>query len=248
MSQKVAVLIPAAGSSSRFSGKTKKQFEDLSGRAVFIRTIEQFADRDDVVQVLLAIPPEDEEIFQIRWADKLGFYGVRYILGGTERYETVDKLLEQVKEDVDLIAMHDAVRPCVTQKQIDAVFETAGKTGAAILAHKLSGTIKQVGDDNIIGQTVDRSDLWEAQTPQVFKSELIRQAHQQRDNVADDITDDAQLVEALGHPVSVVQSDSSNIKITTRSDLVIAAGILKARPKPKKTGGPVGPWAAEQGW
>ena len=247
MNAKVAVLIPAAGASSRFGGKAKKQFADLNGRAVFLRTIEQFADRDDVVQVVIAIPPEDEELFQIRWMDKLGFYGVRYVLGGSHRYETVEKLLEQVQDDVDLVAMHDAVRPCVTQAQIDAVFAAAAKTGAAILAHKLAGTIKQAGPDQTIAQTVDRSDLWEAQTPQVFQLDLIRQAYQQRDKIKGEITDDAQLVEALGRPVALVESDASNIKITGGSDLVIAGAILKARPKPKKEG-PVGPWAAEQAW
>lgn len=239
--------MPAAGASSRFGGKTKKQFSELNGRAVFVRTIEQFADRDDVVQVVIAIPPEDEEIFQIRWADKLGFYGVRYILGGQHRCETMEKLLEQVKDDVDLVAIHDAVRPCVTSSQIDAVFQAAAKSEAAILAHKLVGTIKQSSSEQTIAKTVDRSDLWEAQTPQVFKLDLIRQAYQQRDKVKGDITDDAQLVEALGHPVTLVESDTSNIKITGGSDLVIAGAILKARPKPKKEG-PSGPWAAEQGW
>lgn len=247
MSRKVAVLIPAAGSSNRFGGKTKKQFTELNGRAVFLRTIEKFADRDDVAQVLLAISAEDEELFMIRWADKLGFYGVRHVIGGPERFETIDKLLEQVNEDIDLIALHDAVRPCVTTKQINAVFDMAEKTGAAILAHPLAGTIKKVGDDQNITETIDRSGLWEAQTPQVFKPDLIRKAHQERDKVQGNITDDAQLVEALGHPVAVVESDSSNIKITKIGDIAIAGAIIKSRPKKKKKG-PIGPWAGDQGW
>ncbi|MCH9021295.1 MAG: 2-C-methyl-D-erythritol 4-phosphate cytidylyltransferase [Planctomycetes bacterium] len=244
----VAVLICASGSSDRFGGKTKKQFEDVNGRAVFLRSLEAFSDRDDVKQIIVAIPAEDEEIFNIKWADKLGFYGVRHILGGSQRYETVEKLLAEVKEGMELVAIHDAARPCVTEKQIDAVFSAAAKTGAAILARRLDGTIKKVDANLTISQTVDRRGLFEAQTPQVFKTDIIRKAYQQRDPSNKQITDDAQLVEAIGQPVTVVEGDSSNLKITNRSDLTLAATILKSQQKPKSKTGPAGPWAAEQAW
>jgi 2-C-methyl-D-erythritol 4-phosphate cytidylyltransferase len=247
MALKVAVLLPAAGSSSRFKGKTKKQFSDIDGRAVFLRTVELFADRDDVSQVIMAIPAEDEELFKIKWEASLAFHGVKVIHGGGERHETVAKMLDQVRDDVDLIALHDAVRPCVTKEQINAVFKAAAETGAALLAQPLVGTIKQVGEDQNIVKTIDRSGLWEAQTPQVFQPDIIRKALAQRDKVTDDITDDAQLVEALGIPVTIVKSTAGNIKITSNEDIVIAGAILKARPKPKPKG-PTGPWAAEQGW
>jgi len=247
MAFKVAVLLPAAGCSKRFKGKTKKQFCDINGRAVFLRTVELFADRDDVSQVVMAIPAEDDELFKIKWEASLAFHGVKVIHGGAERHETVAKMLDEVKDDVDLIALHDAVRPCVTKEQINAVFKAAAETGAAILSQPLVGTIKQVGEDHNIVKTIDRSGLWEAQTPQVFKPEIIRKAYAQRDEFQDGITDDAQLVEALGISVKIVQSTSSNIKITTNEDIAIAGAILKARPKPKPKG-PTGPWAAEQGW
>ena len=247
MALKVAVLLPAAGSSSRFKGKTKKQFCDIDGRAVFLRTVELFADRDDVSQVVMAIPAEDEELFKIKWEASLAFHGVKVIHGAAERHKTVAKMLEQVKDDADLIALHDAVRPCVTKEQINAVFQAAAKTGAAILAQPLVGTIKQVSKDKNIVKTIDRRDLWEAQTPQVFKPDIIRKAHAQQDKIKAGITDDAQLVEALGIPVTIVNSTSSNIKITSNEDIAIAGAILKARPKPKPKG-PTGPWAAEQGW
>ncbi len=247
MALKVAVLLPAAGSSKRFKGKTKKQFCDIDGRAVFLRTVELFADREDVSQVVMAIPAEDEELFKIKWEASLAFHGVKVIHGAAERHETVAKMLEQVRDDVDLIALHDAVRPCVTKEQITAVFKAAAETGAALLAQPLVGTIKQIGEDQNIVKTIDRSDLWEAQTPQVFKPDVIRKAYAQSEKVKDDITDDAQLVEALGIPVKIVESTAGNIKITTNEDIAIAGAILKARPKPKPKG-PTGPWAAEQGW
>ncbi|MBN1844577.1 MAG: 2-C-methyl-D-erythritol 4-phosphate cytidylyltransferase [Sedimentisphaerales bacterium] len=247
MSAKVAVLIPAAGSSRRFPGKTKKQFSDIDGRAVFLRTVELFAGRDDVAQIVMAIPAADEELFKIKWEASLAFHGVRVIHGGAERHETVARLLDEVKDDADLIALHDAVRPCVTKEQIDAVFQAAAESGAAILASPLVGTIKRVGPDQTILQTIDRNGLWEAQTPQVFRPEIIRRAHAQANKIKGEITDDAQIVEALNIPVRIVAATAGNIKITTSEDLVIAAAILKARPKPKPKG-PAGPWAAEQGW
>jgi 2-C-methyl-D-erythritol 4-phosphate cytidylyltransferase len=242
MATKVAVLIPAAGASKRFKGQKKKQFMDMDGRAVFLRAIEQFAGRDDVAQIVMAIPAEDEELFQIKWGASLGFHGVKVILRGPERYETVAQLLAQVKEGVELVALHDAVRPCVTKEMIDAVFAAAARSGAALLAAPLAGTIKRVGADGVILEPVDRSQLWEAQTPQVFRLDLIRKALAERDRIATAITDDAQLVEAIGLPVTVVASDASNIKITSHADLVIAESILKSRPKPKEKG-PRGPFA-----
>lgn len=246
MDNKVAVLIPAAGASTRFKGKRKKQFCDIDGRAVFLRTVERFADREDVGQVVLAIPADEEELFQIKWGASVGFHGVKVILGDDERYKTVQKLLAEVKEGMNLIALHDAVRPCVTAEQIDAVFAAAAKSGAAILAHRLVGTIKRVGDQNIIAKTLDRTEMWEAQTPQVFKPEIIRKAYENIESVKEKITDDAQLVEALGIPVQVVEGTTSNIKITSEEDIAIAGAILKARDKAKKPKGSAGPFADER--
>jgi len=251
MSLKVAVLIPAAGSSSRFKGKTRKQFADIDGRAVFIRTIEAFTDRDDVKQIVIAIPADEQEMFEIKWGAKLSFYGAKIIIGGDSRPETVAKLLAEVSDDVDLIALHDAVRPCVTKKQIDDVFNKAAQTGAAILAGPLVGTIKQVAQQDarqIITNTVDRSCLWEAQTPQVFKPDIIRRAYRQSSEIINAATDDAQLVESLGQQVSIVPGDAGNIKITTGIDLAIAGAILKFQSEANKPKKPAGPWAAEQGW
>ena len=248
MALKVAVLIPAAGAGTRFKGKRKKQFAELNGRAVFLRSIEIFSDREDVKLVSIAIPPDEQELFQVKFSANLGFYGVKHILGGPRRPDTIKKLLDLVNDDdFDLIALHDAVRPCVTKQQIDNIFAAAAESGAAILAAPLVGTIKQIDKDNNIYKTIDRSKLWQAQTPQVFKPQIIRQAYQNPDKIDDNITDDAQLVENLGIPVKIVPSDNGNIKITTNTDLAIASAILKAQPKPKQKG-PTGPWAAEQGW
>lgn len=245
MSENVAAIICAAGASRRFGGKRKKPFVDVGGRAVFLRSVELFSNRDDVKQILLAIAPEDEELVNVKWGPNLKFFNVKTFFGGAERFDTVSKALELVEETIGLIAVHDAVRCCVKDKWIDEVIAAATKTGAAILACPITATIKEAKDDMII-KTVDRAGLYEAQTPQVFKTELLKKAYENLKNLdTNKISDDSQLVEALGHKVSIVETDSSNIKITRQSDIAIAEAILKSRPKPKPKGY-VGPYAEAQ--
>jgi len=245
MSKNVAVIICAAGDSSRFGGKRKKAFVDVAGRAVFLRSVELFADRDDVKQILLGIAPEDQELLNVKWGPNLKFFNVKIFMGGAERFDTVSKGLELVKDDIDLIAVHDACRCCVTKELIDACIAAAGKSSAAIPACPVAATIKQA-KDNTISQTIDRNGLYEAQTPQVFRASLLKKAYENFKNMdKSKISDDSQLVEALGHKVTIVEADSSNIKITRQSDIAIAEAILKSRPKlaPK---GPTGPYVEAQ--
>ena len=236
MSKNVAAIICAAGASSRFGGRRKKAFVDVAGRAVFLRSVELFSNREDVKQVLLVIAPEDEELVGVKWGPNLKFFGVKTLLGGAERFDTVKRGLDLVKDDIDLIAVHDACRCCIG---------AAGESGAAIPACAVTATIKQV-KDNAIAKTIDRTDLYEAQTPQVFSAELLRKAYDNLDNLdKSSISDDAQLVEALGHRVTIVEADSSNIKITRRSDIAIAEAIIRSRPK-LTPDGPIGPYIEAQ--
>jgi 2-C-methyl-D-erythritol 4-phosphate cytidylyltransferase len=245
MSKSVAAIICAAGASRRFGGKRKKPLVDVAGRAVFLRSVELFSDRDDVKQVLLAIAPEDEELVNVKWGANLKFFNVKICFGGEERFDTVSKSLELVKDDIELIAVHDAVRCCVRKEWMDKVIAKAGETGAAILACPIVATIKEV-DKNTIIKTVERAGLYEAQTPQVFKAELLKKAYGNLANLdRSKISDDAQLIEALGEKVFIVETDSSNIKITRASDIVIAEAILKSRPKPVPKG-PTGPYVEAQ--
>lgn len=245
MSKNIAVILCAAGTSSRFGGKRKKPFVDVAGRGALLRSVEFFADRQDVKQLLLAIPKEDEELVSIKWGPNLKFFNVEIFFGGAERFETVKNGLELIKDDIELVAVHDAVRCCLTKQWIDDLFEKASKTGAAILACPVTATIKSV-KENTITETVDRSDLWEAQTPQVFKTNLLKKAYDNLEKLdKTKISDDAQLVEALGEKVAIVETDSSNIKITRKSDINIAEAIIKARPKPVPKG-PTGPYIEAQ--
>jgi 2-C-methyl-D-erythritol 4-phosphate cytidylyltransferase len=245
MSRNFAVIICAAGASSRFGGTRKKAFVDVAGRAVFLRSIEHFADRDDVKQVLLGIATEDEELLSVKWGPNLKFFNVEIFTGGAERFDTVIKGLELVKDGIDLVAVHDACRCCVTKEIIDATFAAAAKSGAAIPACPVTATIKQVKEDTI-ERTVDRTGLYEAQTPQVFDADLLRKAYENLKNLEKNtISDDSQLVEALDRKVTIVEADSSNIKITRKSDIALAEAILKSRPKTLPEG-PIGPYIEAQ--
>jgi len=239
---KVSVIVPAAGAGKRFGGKENKIFQRIKSQPLFIRTLELFTSRDDVIQTQLVAAESDIETLKSRYGGNLGFMGVKLVAGGARRSESVRNALANVDERADLVCVHDAVRPCVSQLWIDAVFAEAEKTGAAILAYPVHGTLKRVSPGKIIDQTVPRADLWEAQTPQVFARNVILKAYQADVSAA---TDDAQLVEAAGHPVSVVLGDPRNVKITTPRDLAMAAAIIDTLPKPKPKG-PSHPFAEAQ--
>jgi 2-C-methyl-D-erythritol 4-phosphate cytidylyltransferase len=234
---KISVIVPAAGQGKRFGSKGNKIFQRVKDQPLFIRTLERFTSRDDVCQVQLVVSAEDMDELKERFGGHLGFMGVSITLGGKERFESVRNALAHVKEEADMVCVHDAVRPCVSPLWIDAVFKEAQKTGAAILAYPVHGTLKKVSDAMVIDETVSRSGLWQAQTPQVFRKDVLIKAYQGK---IEGVTDDAQLVEAIGHPVSVVMGDPRNIKVTTPADLALAAAVIDTlpKPKPKASGNP----------
>jgi 2-C-methyl-D-erythritol 4-phosphate cytidylyltransferase len=245
---KFAVIMPAAGKSSRFGDKEKKPYANLDGRAVWLRSAELFVARNDVVQTLLVIAPDDQELFERRYRANIVFMNVKVVLGGAERFDSVANAIAQVAPEADFVAVHDAVRPCLANEQIDQVFGAAAQHGAAILAHQINDTIKRThGQARKIEATLPRDHLWLAQTPQVFRRDWLVAAYANRAKVAQPITDDAQLVEALGHPIQIVSAPATNIKITTKADLFLAEAILKSRPDPKPNRA-FHPFAEEEMW
>jgi 2-C-methyl-D-erythritol 4-phosphate cytidylyltransferase len=232
-----AVIFPAAGKSSRFGDpKQKKIYAELDGRAVWLRAVESFVNRDDVGQMILAIAPEDRELFERRYRASATFMDIRVIEGGAERSDTVARALEAVDPRCEFVAIHDAARPCLAAAIIDAAFAAAREHGAALPAIPVADTIKRVGDDGRTAETVPREGLYLAQTPQVFRRELLCEAYARRAGAGARMTDDCQLVEAIGHPCTIVEGSRLNIKITTHEDLKLAAAILplvdkKGRPE-----------------
>jgi len=232
---KYAVIMPAAGKSRRFHDKHyKKPYAALDNRAVWLHAAEKFLNRDDVIQLILVISKEDREEFQIKFAANVAILGIDVIDGGKERADSIEKALAHVTPEADFIAVHDAVRPCIVDEWIATIFEAAEKSGAALFAIPVTATLKRVGDEKTIQETVDREGLWEAQTPQVFRREFLLEAYARRGDLK--ATDDAQLVEQTGHEVTVVEGSPLNRKITNKQDLKLAAQILKVLPKPRVSG------------
>ena len=233
---KFAVIIPAAGSSSRFGDKNyKKTFIQMAGKAVWLYSAERFMDRKDVVQTLVVVAAEDMEYFKTKFGATAAILGAEVVTGGEQRSDSVQNALEKVNAEAEYIAIHDAARPCIADAWISDVFSAAEKSGAAILATQVAGTLKRSPDGKTIDETVSRDGLWEAQTPQVFRRDLLEKAYAERAGF--NATDDAQLMERMGHPVTVVRGSSLNLKITRRDDLKLASAALRLLPRAKKTGG-----------
>jgi 2-C-methyl-D-erythritol 4-phosphate cytidylyltransferase len=233
---KFAVILPAAGKSSRFKDKHyKKVFANLAGRAVWLHVAERFMNRNDTLQTILVISPDDREDFISKFGANIAILGIQVVDGGAERADSVEAALAHVQPEADFVCIHDAARPCLVDAWIDKVYAAAEKSGAAIAAVPVSSTVKRAGANHEIEETVDRSGLWAAQTPQVFRRELLLEAYAKRDGF--NATDDAQLVERIAHPVTLVPGSSLNLKITTNEDLRLAEATLKILPKPKLPGG-----------
>lgn len=230
---KFAVILPAAGKSSRFATQQskKKVFIELKGRPVWVRTAELFANRDDVVQTILVVSPDDLEWFKDKFRPNLAFMDLEIVTGGAERADSVMNALARVRADVDFVAVHDAARPLIVKDWVTRVFKAAEQHGAAMLATPITSTLKRVDANNQIQETVSRANLWAAQTPQVFRRQLLLDAYARRGSLQP--TDEAQLVEQFGHPVHVVEGSPLNIKITSQDDFRMAEHLLDALPKDK---------------
>jgi 2-C-methyl-D-erythritol 4-phosphate cytidylyltransferase len=231
---KLATIIPAAGQSTRFAGPQKKPFLSLDGKPLWQRACELFWNRPDTLKTILVLSAEDREEFRGRFGHLLMFANCEVVDGGAERFESVANALAKVPEECELVAIHDAVRPLVSNFQADAVIQTAAKTGAAMLAMPVADTLKKVDSQIVVG-TVPREGLWQAQTPQVFRRDWLVEGYARRGELGTAITDDAQLIEALGHKVSIVTGSAFNFKITTKDDLNLADAVMKSR---KPAGGP----------
>ena len=230
----LAVILAAAGQSRRFRDPAyKKPFAPLGGRAMWLHAAEKFLARPDVKQTIVVVSRDDRDEFGEKFGANLAIMGIEVCEGGAERADSIQNALTRVRQEIELVAVHDAARPCVAEKQLDAVVAAATEHGAAILAVPVAATLKRaVGD--AIAETVDRRGLWEAQTPQVFRRELLTKAYAARGAFA--ATDDAALVERLGVAVRLVEGSTLNIKVTTKEDLRLAEQILKVLPKPKPQG------------
>jgi 2-C-methyl-D-erythritol 4-phosphate cytidylyltransferase len=214
----VAVLIPAGGAGTRLGRRTPKQFLRVGREEILAATVRHFRRHPRVAAIVVAAPAA-----HVERARRLLGRGVLVVAGGATRQESVRLALAAAPASAALALVHDAVRPFITAELVDAVLAAAVSDGAAICALPVAETIKRVRD-GLVAETVERDGLWAVQTPQAFCADLLREAHDKarRDGVA--VTDDAMLVERLGHRVRVVPGLAGNVKITTPDDLRRARG------------------------
>ncbi len=239
-----AVILPAAGSSSRFGDpRRKKPFIDLKGRPVWVRSLELFLSRDDVQQALIVLPPDEIDWFKEKFRANLAFMNVEIVAGGKERADSVQNALARVRSDIDFVAVHDAARPLIVKKWIADVFAAAIRDGAAIPASSISSTVKKADRDRKIVETIPRENLWAAQTPQVARRDWLLDAFGKRGHLA--ATDEAQLLENAGRKVTIVECSPMNLKITTQEDFKMAEALVDALPR-EKTLGQLHPFADEK--
>jgi 2-C-methyl-D-erythritol 4-phosphate cytidylyltransferase len=211
-------------------GSTGKAFLPLEGVPLVLYSLRTLGALPGMLSLVLVVGAGDEQ----RTADMLQQYGpwpvpVRVARGGAERQDSVAAGLALVDGGADLVAVHDAARPFVSPSAVQACVDAAARTGAAILALPARDTVKLVGADDSITRTIDRQTIWLAQTPQVFRSHLLRQAYEQAQRDGLVATDDAALIERLGITVCVVRGEATNLKITTPDDLRWAEWYLRSR-------------------
>jgi 2-C-methyl-D-erythritol 4-phosphate cytidylyltransferase len=217
----VAAVVPAAGEGRRLREPDgpRKQFRDLGGQPVLVRTIEALERHPAVRQIVIAAPSAHVEPL----AAQLEAYDFRaaieVVAGGASRQESVACALARVRSEIDVVAVHDSVRPFITVHQLEDVFAAAHEHGAAALAIPVGDTLRR-SDGVLFGETVDRNGLSRMQTPQVFRADILRQVHAAA--TGDEATDDVELVLRNGQPVRVVLGSSLNIKITTPADWWLA--------------------------
>lgn len=222
----VAIIV-AAGSGTRFGAKTPKQFLEICGKPLIIHTLQRFQTCPEIDEIVLVLPStETAKFLQI-----VGKHGItklaKVVAGGETRAESVFKGLKSIRAaTAEIVAVHDGARPLVKPEEISACIAKAKETGAAILVSSVTDTIKEVSADGTIMQTVERTKLRRALTPQCFRYEILKRAFDDA-NLSEAATDESFLVEKSGVAVSTVEGSADNIKITHKSDLILAEAILK---------------------
>lgn len=223
----VSAVIVAAGKATRMNMEKNKQYIDIGGQSVLARTILAFQESDIVDEIILVTNPHDIMFCKENIVEQYGMNKVKKIVaGGDSRQKSVYNGLAEVSSKCGIVLIHDGARPFIKETNIRESVLAAYEFGACCVAVPVKDTIKKVNNDGFVEATLDRSSLWSIQTPQTFKYSLIVDAHKKALEDNFEGTDDAVLVERLGHPLKLIMGSYDNIKITTREDLAIAEAII----------------------
>ena len=223
---KTTAIIPAGGSGQRMGLPLPKQFHELAGCPILIHTLKAFEAAASIDEIIVVAPADHCD--QVRaMVARFGLTRVgQVVAGGATRQDSVRAGVNHVAVDTDFVVVHDGARPFVTPELIDGCLAAARESGAALAAVPVRDTLKRVGEEGLVAGTVDRSVLWQAQTPQVVRLDLLRRAYGAVDEDGFVGTDEASLLEHIGCPVRVVEGSERNLKITRPEDLHIAEALL----------------------
>jgi 2-C-methyl-D-erythritol 4-phosphate cytidylyltransferase len=211
-------------------GPVPKQFLSIGGQPLIVHSLRTLQASSAIDAIVLAVPQADIAYCQSDIVEAHHFTKViKVVAGGQERQDSVRHALAVVDDQVEIVIVHDAVRPFLTERMLEEVVTAARTNGAAIIALPVRDTVKQVGAGHVIKRTVDRRPLWLAQTPQAFRREWLQEAHRKAEAEGMASTDDAFLIEWMGRPVMVVEGNGENIKVTRPEDMVIGEAILASR-------------------
>jgi len=223
----VTAIIVAAGKGTRMQDVRRKQYLSLAGLPILTRTLVVFDKCERVEQIILVIPQDDFNFCQKNILQPAGLSGrIILVAGGERRQDSVFNGLKAVDSGCSIVVIHDGVRPFLQNDQLIACIEGARESGACIMGVPANETLKQVNASDHIIQTLKRDDVWLAQTPQAFRYDLIRKAHETACVEGYSATDDASLVERLGGTVKIITGSRHNIKITIQEDFETAQNIL----------------------
>jgi 2-C-methyl-D-erythritol 4-phosphate cytidylyltransferase/2-C-methyl-D-erythritol 2,4-cyclodiphosphate synthase len=225
---KTIAIIPAGGAGTRLKSHVAKQFLLLDGLPILVHTLKVFQESKEIDDIIVAVPPDELVSMRQDLIEKYGLTKVSMtVAGGNQRQDSVGNCLAAITGECDLVVIHDAVRPFVTEELIRQVVDAARVTGAASAGVKAKDTIKETTEDNNVWATLPRHNLWLTQTPQAFKFELLKEAYSAACNEKYYGTDDASLIERIGKQVKMVEGFYANIKITTREDMMMADVLMK---------------------
>ena len=223
----VSAVIVAAGKGIRMNDTLRKQYLPLAGRPVLSHTLAVFDGCNLISKIFLVVPQKDFDYCRNNILPMLK-KEINLVAGGKERQESVYNGLIAVGKNNGIVIIHDGVRPFANKEMFESCVKGAKKHGACIIGVPVQDTLKKVNSSGHIIKTLERDTLWLAQTPQAFQYEIIRKAHENARLKGYAGTDDAFLVEQMGKHVKIIKGSKNNIKITTREDLRIAEGMLRA--------------------
>lgn len=215
------VIIVAGGKGSRMQSETPKQFLKIDGKPILVHTVERFIAFDPQIQIVLVLPEEHIHIWEELAQEHKISHPVDVVIGGQTRYHSVQNGMQAVK-NTDVVGIHDGVRPLVSNTTLNTCYNKAHETGNAIPSLAVDETLRQLSESS--SKWMDRSRYRTIQTPQCFRSELIKDAYSQ--NFDNSFTDDASVLEKTGVKINLVEGNRENIKITRPDDLQIAKALM----------------------